>query len=165
MAYEGQLDSDDIDAIEQLLRDGVPDVKSETTETDDATVETLLDVLGDIQVKASESGGGSIYLDGDNQSRRLRYRSTGDEIIIESGSNKEIVVADGQAEFNRGTGHRGNPSKNIAWVGLNTKDVRNISSPNQGNVAYHDGSGSNTEGLAAYNGSSWISQVDGSTIS
>lgn len=46
-----------------------------------------------------------------------------------------------------------------------TQDVRNISSPAQGHVAYHDGSGGNTEGLAAYNGTDWISQVDGTTIS
>jgi len=45
------------------------------------------------------------------------------------------------------------------------QDVRNVSSPSQGDTAYHDGSGTNTEGLAAYDGTDWISQVDGSTIS
>lgn len=46
------------------------------------------------------------------------------------------------------------------------KDVRNdVTNPFQGYEAYHDGSGSNTEGPAFYNGSAWVSQVDGSTIS
>jgi len=43
-------------------------------------------------------------------------------------------------------------------------DVRTISSPAQGWIAYHDGSGKNTEGPAFYNGAGWISQVDSSTI-
>ena len=48
------------------------------------------------------------------------------------------------------------------------KHVRNVTSPENGRMAYHDPSISgdtNTEGPAFYNGSSWISQVDGSTIS
>ena len=44
------------------------------------------------------------------------------------------------------------------------EDVRNISSPLRGDTAYHDGSGSNTEGPAHYDGTDWISTVDGSTI-
>lgn len=44
-------------------------------------------------------------------------------------------------------------------------DVRAISGPAEGDVAYHNGSGTNTAGPAHYNGSSWISTVDGSTIS
>lgn len=49
-------------------------------------------------------------------------------------------------------------------LGLNVQDVRNISSPSEGDYADHDGSGTNTEGLARYDGTDWISQVDGSTI-
>lgn len=48
------------------------------------------------------------------------------------------------------------------------RDVRNISSPSPGQRAYHDPSisgDSNTEGPAYYDGSAWISVVDGSTIS
>lgn len=44
------------------------------------------------------------------------------------------------------------------------RDVRRIDSPQTGDIAYHDGSGSHTEGLAAFNGTQWMSQVDGSTI-
>jgi len=44
------------------------------------------------------------------------------------------------------------------------QDVRNVSSPSRGDTAYHDGSGSNTEGPAHYDGTDWISTVDGSTI-
>lgn len=50
----------------------------------------------------------------------------------------------------------------------NVMDVRTVSSPTQGMRAYHDPSisgDSNTEGPAFYNGTSWISQVDGTTIS
>lgn len=50
-------------------------------------------------------------------------------------------------------------------IRYDAQDVRNLSGVNQGYVAYHDGSGANTEGLAAYNGTDWISQVDGTTIS
>jgi len=42
-------------------------------------------------------------------------------------------------------------------------DVREIGSPRKGFSAYHDGSGG-TEGPAFYDGSSWISLVDGSRI-
>lgn len=56
-------------------------------------------------------------------------------------------------------------SFDLLWVDLTPQDVRNISSPVEGRYADHDGSGSNTEGLARYDGSSWISQVDGTTIS
>lgn len=52
-----------------------------------------------------------------------------------------------------------------APVQYDPQDVRNIASPSAGWTAYHDGSGSNTEGPAFYNGTSWISQVDGTTIS
>lgn len=44
-------------------------------------------------------------------------------------------------------------------------DVRDVGSPLQGYVAYHDGSGENTEGPAFYNGTAWVSQVDGNIIS
>lgn len=43
-------------------------------------------------------------------------------------------------------------------------DVTTISSPQQGDVAYNDGT-TGTEGLAAHDGTDWISQVDGTTIS
>lgn len=65
-----------------------------------------------------------------------------------------------------------------AWVDASTialaaaetarspQDVRAISNPTAGDVAYHDGSGTNTEGPAHYtSGGSWVSTVDGSTIS
>lgn len=46
------------------------------------------------------------------------------------------------------------------------QDVRNVSSPQQGDMAFHDGSGPNTEGPAHYTSEgSWVSTVDGSTIS
>lgn len=46
-------------------------------------------------------------------------------------------------------------------------DVRNISisSSFDGTISYHDGSGANTEGPAHFNGTDWISTVDGTTIS
>lgn len=44
-------------------------------------------------------------------------------------------------------------------------DVLSLSDPSQGEQAYHDGSGGNTEGPAFYDGSAWTSTVDGSTIS
>jgi hypothetical protein len=49
----------------------------------------------------------------------------------------------------------------------NPSDVRNISSPSQGWTSYHDPSVSgdaNTEGPAFYDGSQWVSMVDGSVI-
>lgn len=70
------------------------------------------------------------------------------------------VLADG--EF-RGNGP--NPITGIDFISLDPQDVRNISSPSEGDYADHDGSGTNTEGLARFDGSDWISQVDGSTIS
>lgn len=52
------------------------------------------------------------------------------------------------------------------YLDLPPQDVRNISSPSAGTMAYHDGSGSNTEGPAHYtSGGSWVSTVDGTTIS
>jgi len=65
---------------------------------------------------------------------------------------------------------RGDESKartlNGSPIQYDPTDVRNISSPEQGDTAYHDGSGSNTEGPAHYtSGGSWVSDVDGSTIS
>lgn len=53
----------------------------------------------------------------------------------------------------------------IPHADFSAQDVRNLSSPSQGWTAYHDGSGSNTEGPTHYNGTDWISTVDGSTIS
>lgn len=44
------------------------------------------------------------------------------------------------------------------------QDVTAVSSPSQGQQAYHEGSGGNTEGPAFYDGDNWISLVDGSTI-
>lgn len=45
-------------------------------------------------------------------------------------------------------------------------DVRDVSSPTVTATRYHDGSGSNTEGPAVYRSDgSWVSLVDGSTIS
>lgn len=49
-------------------------------------------------------------------------------------------------------------------IAFSPRDVRSISSPSRGWTAYHDGSGSNPEGPAFYDGSKWISQIDGTTI-
>lgn len=46
---------------------------------------------------------------------------------------------------------------------LEPQDVRTIEAA-EGDIAYHNGSGSNTEGPAFYNGSVWTSMVDGAEI-
>jgi hypothetical protein len=58
----------------------------------------------------------------------------------------------------------GNASDNVP-AHMEPQDVRNISSPQQGDISYHGGAGSNTVGPAHYDGSNWVSLVDGSTIS
>ena len=58
----------------------------------------------------------------------------------------------------------GSNIEQVGYLELNPKDVRNISSPSEGFISYHDGSGSNTQGPAHFNGTDWISTVDGSTI-
>lgn len=44
------------------------------------------------------------------------------------------------------------------------QDVRNISSPAQGDMAYHDGSGSHTEGPAFYDSTQWVALLNGEVI-
>lgn len=51
------------------------------------------------------------------------------------------------------------------FADLKAIDVRAIPSPDKGYIAYHDGSGGGTEGPCFYNGTSWISLVDGLEIS
>lgn len=50
-------------------------------------------------------------------------------------------------------------------ISLPPQDVRNISSPQQGYVGYHNGDGTdNTEGPAFYDGTQWWSLVDSTKI-
>lgn len=82
----------------------------------------------------------------------------GSGVVTISNGNDEIRIGEDLSI-------QGNALRSAGRVEYNPVDVRNISSPAQGWVAYHDGSGTNTEGLAAFDGSNWVSQVDGSTIS
>lgn len=101
-------------------------------------------------------------------STRLLYQNFGRLNLAGSGSNHQIQTGALQAKAGSG-GFQADGGTGCEWTTnpqeLDPQDVRNISSPSQGWFAYHDGSGSNTEGLAAYNGTDWISQVDGSTVS
>ena len=55
---------------------------------------------------------------------------------------------------------------NIHVLKLNPQDVRGVPNASYGDVAFHDGSGTdNTTGPAHHDGEDWISTVDGSTIS
>lgn len=90
-----------------------------------------------------------------------------DDVFLRVEDGGSVVIGSSADEMtcNAKINIRSNPLKALARAEYNLQDVRNISSPSQGYVAYHDGSGTNTEGLAAHNGTDWISQVDGSTIS
>lgn len=84
---------------------------------------------------------------------KLEHNEEGDIIVRRQG--EDLVTADED---------RVEVHKPLA---LPIDDVRNISSPAQGYVAYHEpsvNSDSNTEGPAFYDGTDWVSQVDGSTI-
>lgn len=82
-------------------------------------------------------------------------------------------IGDGWMTLNTGAlsgGPDGNDLRitDLRWSQYVPQDVTTISSPSQGTVAYHDPSISadgNTEGPAFYNGTNWVSQVDGTTIS
>ena len=80
------------------------------------------------------------------------------EFLLENGAETGDLNISGDLDVEEG------PVKDAARLELAPKDVRNISSPSEGWVAYHDGSGSHTEGPAHYDGTVWISTVDGSTI-
>lgn len=59
---------------------------------------------------------------------------------------------------------KGNDIRSPRALRFNSRDVTSISSPQEGWVAYHDGSGSETEGPAFFDGDNWVSTVDGTTI-
>lgn len=85
--------------------------------------------------------------------------------INQIGTGNNTIILNDALQARGGINFFDNDAQNVNVTRHNPQDVRNISSPSQGWEAYHDGSGSNTEGPAFYNGSNWISQVDGSTIS
>jgi len=76
-----------------------------------------------------------------------------------------VYIGDGSSWVNVNTAIAADADVASDIVGLTPQDVTDISSPSRGDVAYHDGSGGNTEGVANYNGTSWVSVVDGTTIS
>jgi hypothetical protein len=109
-----------------------------------------------------DGDGGRIIGQGGGGSSDIKISDTnGNNLRIKSGSietGTDIQCFGGEVNL------QGNPLKGFKRSEYNPVDVRNLGSPVTGLVAYHNGSGSNTEGLAAYNGTDWISQVDGSTI-
>lgn len=80
-----------------------------------------------------------------------------------------VAEATGTGTYYLGDGSSWIVSDDVAFSlktsGQTPTDVTALSSPSQGDTAYHDGSGGNTEGPAFYDGSQWVSTVDGTTIS
>lgn len=89
----------------------------------------------------------------------VNTRSPGGEITFKNNQGA-IQSADGSVKIDFGTGD----VQLSGSVSSTPQDVRTIQGPGRGDTAYHDGSGSNTEGPAFYDGDAWVSQVDGSTI-
>lgn len=79
----------------------------------------------------------------------------------------ETTLEETRAESNQLAGDvdfDGNSALDVSVVGHTPVDVRTLSDPQAGWVAYHDGAGDHTEGPAHYDGSDWLSTIDGSTI-
>ncbi len=138
------------------------------SDSDGDNVAELASGLVGVQLGDSEK----VQLGADNDAQ-LYYDGADGRIYLD-GSGIQItgsfagglgLVMDTELAMNDRLSMRGNILKDIGVGFYNPQDVRNISSPSQGYVSYHDGSGSNTEGPAHYNGSSWVSTVDGTTIS
>lgn len=104
---------------------------------------------------APQTQGRIVYATGAGASAEGIYKHDGTAYATTGAGLRDGDNFDGQGTSN---------FSNLNLVGYSPQDVRNISSPSQGYTAYHDGSGSNTEGPAHYNGTDWISTVDGSTI-
>lgn len=79
----------------------------------------------------------------------IDYRANTVRIGSIGGPTVDIDVTDG--------------SVSVEHTEYTAQDVRSLS-PSRGWEAYHDGSGSNTEGPAFYDGDRWVSLVDGSPI-
>ncbi|MEF8825817.1 MAG: hypothetical protein V5A34_05635 [Halapricum sp.] len=113
---------------------------------DDVSLATLVALVADEPVRA----GSSTVLTNE-------YTPTEGRVAILA--DDTVYVGDGSAWI---------PAADIALAidetARSPQDVRAISNPTAGDESYHDGSGTNTEGPAFYNGSDWISTVDGSTI-
>jgi hypothetical protein len=96
---------------------------------------------------------------GGSNKHSLRYDDSADEIILfEAGEGTVFSYEDGGGDltFERDTDHGLNVDHHDA------QDVTAISSPEPGDVAYHDGSGNAGEGIAYYDGSNW-NVLDGGT--
>ena len=88
--------------------------------------------------------------------------------------NGELLAVGNQSfGYNSGTLKSFDPSvqqriddrTHLRRMNMEPRDVLSISSPIEGLEAYHDGTNSNTVGPCFYDGGSWVSLVDGSTIS
>lgn len=79
----------------------------------------------------------------------------------------ETTLEDARAEDHQLAGDvdfDGNSALNVSVVDYTPVDVRTLSDPEEGWTAYHDGSDDHTEGPAHYDGTDWISTVDGTVI-
>jgi len=102
-------------------------------------------------------------LNGDNIIGFNMFRAEGGEILFKNDDGL-IQTSDGSVQLNMGSdgGPKGTLTEHTP------SDVRDITLPEKGMRAYHDPSingDGNTEGPVYYDGSSWVSLVDGSTVS
>jgi len=110
-----------------------------------------------IGLDLEDSGGG---IDG-----LPRLKMDGEDFLAIAPRGPDQAAIQLPGGFDGNTSFLGNRIDDAGSIRLNPQDVRDISSPVEGEYADHDGSGSNVEGLARYNGAEWVSQVDNSTIS
>lgn len=110
-------------------------------------------------IEAFNDDGNGIMFDVSGYNNRISPSAKG-PIIIQSSTDTDIYRF-----WNNDYGEFMAPQ---AFSNNGIRDVRQINSPVQGMLAYHDPSingDTNTEGPAFYDGSGWTSLVDGSTIS
>jgi hypothetical protein len=111
-----------------------------------------------------------VQLDSDNNSKivyddertAIRFITDGQELARLDGFTTDLVAPQGiLTGTNREIGARGDINLS-GKLSVNVRDVRNISNPSLGDVAFHDGSGNAGVGIAYFDGTNF-QVLDGGT--
>jgi len=138
-------------------------------------IEGIKEALPGVKTESLQITNGGKLQFGDEPTISSSYRSSNQTFNIisdETRNNNEFFyrvnqrkfVVQRRISFNSIVDFSDGQLRNTNNIQHTAQDVRGISNPSRGYTAYHDGSGGGKEGPAYYDGNSWISSVDGSTI-
>lgn len=147
-----------VGAVQRILSDGVPSVATERVDIEQAADDGT---DGLFIAKADGTVVGEFFHDGSNFKIETASGTNDD---IELTPDGRLILGGNRVDLFANLNVNQNAISSIGKASHQVQDVTAISSPSQGDVAYHDGSGSETVGPAHFDGTDWISIVDGTTI-